>query len=234
MNQYDIIPEAPGADIADAVSDFIAFLIYEKDYAAPFARGEADENGIVRLGSHDQILDSAVIEFFSQATDAVRFRVQPEGATGRRRPAWDRYFMDMAHLAATRATCDRKHVGAVVVRDKRVVATGYNGSPPGLPHCDEVGHDIVTQADGTENCVRTVHAEANAILQAAQYGVPLAGTTLYTNTYPCWNCAKAILGAGVAAVVVDQDYRNDLRVAEAFAASGVRLVTLAEVERGEA
>lgn len=148
------------------------------------------------------------------------------------RPSWDSYFMDMAHLVATRATCDRKHVGAVVVRDKRVVATGYNGSPPGLPHCDVVGHDLVRQADGKENCVRTVHAEMNAILQAAQYGVSLAGTTLYTNTYPCWHCAKAILGARIATVVVDQDYNNDARVAEAFKASGVRLVTLAEVGRG--
>ena len=232
MNKYELIPEVQGTDITETVSDFIEFLIYEEDYAAPFGRGAADANGIVLISSHDLIKPSTVMAFFREVPKAVRFRVRPEGATDRARPSWHTYFMDMAHLVATRATCDRKHVGAVIVREKRVVATGYNGSPPGLPHCDDVGHDIVTQADGTENCVRTVHAEMNAILQAAQYGVSLAGTTLYTNTYPCWHCAKAILGARIATVVVDQDYNNDARVAEAFKASGVRLVTLAEVGRG--
>lgn len=142
--------------------------------------------------------------------------------------------MEMAHLVATRATCDRKHVGAVLVVEKRVVATGYNGSPPGLPHCDDVGHDLVARADGGENCVRTVHAEMNAIAQAAKYGIALRGAHLYTNTYPCWACAKAILAAGVTQVITDHDYNNDPRVVNAFSASGVRLVSLVEIETWEA
>ena len=144
----------------------------------------------------------------------------------RPRPSWDEYFMSLAHLAATRATCDRKHVGAVVVRNNRAVAMGYNGSPPGLPHCDDVGHDLVETVDGKKNCVRTTHAEMNAILQAAADGTSLRDGTMYTNTYPCWNCAKAILGAGIVRVVVDADYNNDPRVIAAFDTAGVTLHTV--------
>lgn len=139
------------------------------------------------------------------------------------RPSWDDYFTQMAHLVSTRSTCDRKHVGAVLVLDRRVIATGYNGSPPGMPHCDDVGHDLVLLADGRENCVRTIHAEENALLQAASFGVGVSGSTLYTNTYPCWPCAKHLIGAGVVMLVVDTDYNNDPRVEEAFRAKGVRL-----------
>ena len=165
-------------------------------------------------------------------TDTFETRSPDQITTARRtlaalaRPTWHRYFMSMAELASTRATCDRKHVGAVLVIDRRVVATGYNGSPPGLPHCDDEGHDIVRQADGRENCVRTIHAEMNALLQAAAYGVSLRGATLYTNTYPCWNCAKALLGAGVVRVITDQDYNNDARVDAALRSSGVTIETL--------
>lgn len=146
------------------------------------------------------------------------------------RPSWDTYFTQMARLVATRATCDRRHVGAVVARDHRVLATGYNGSPPGLPHCDQIGHDLVTLADGSVNCVRTTHAEANAIFQAAKIGVSLDGATLYTNTYPCWNCAKAILGAGIVKVCVDADYNNDPRVQTAFVAKEIEVVRYHEEE----
>ncbi len=132
-----------------------------------------------------------------------------------RRPPTDVYFMNIAQVVATRATCDRKHVGAVIVRDRRIIATGYNGSPPGLPHCDDVGHDLVI-TNGKENCVRTVHAEMNAVAQAALYGVSIKDADIYTNTYPCWNCAKALLSGGVKTVYVDKDYNNDARVEEAF------------------
>lgn len=137
------------------------------------------------------------------------------------RPSWDDYFIQVSHLIATRATCDRKHVGAVLVRDRHIIATGYNGSAPGDPHCDDAGHDLVQLADGKMNCVRTIHAEANAILQAAKHGASTQGTTIYTNTYPCWPCAKMILGAGIVEVVVDADYNNDPRVAGAFESKGV-------------
>lgn len=146
----------------------------------------------------------------------------------RARPSWDSYFMQMAHLVATRATCDRKHVGAVIVHERRVLATGYNGSAPGQPHCDDVGHDLVTLEGGRTNCVRTLHAEANAILQGSLYGVALRGADIYTNTFPCWPCAKMILGAGLARVFVDADYNNDERVMAAFESKGVKLVRYKE------
>lgn len=146
------------------------------------------------------------------------------------RPSVDAYFMAMAHLASTRATCDRKHVGAVIVRDGHAIATGYNGSAPGSEHCDDVGHDIVELADGVKNCVRTTHAELNAILQAAKFGTDTAGASIYTNTFPCWPCAKAILGAGIVRVVFDADYKNDPRVETAFAVKAVTVERYKEVE----
>lgn len=138
------------------------------------------------------------------------------------RLGWTEYFVEMAHLIARRATCDRKHVGAVFVRDNRVISTGYNGSPPGLPHCDDVGHDIVV-TDGRENCVRTVHAEQNGVYQAAQHGVSLVGSVVHVNTFPCWNCAKALLSVRIARIVYDADYNNDPRVVDAFTRAGVEL-----------
>lgn len=158
-------------------------------------------------------------------TELIKYR-RPKVA----RPTVDQYFIRMAHLAAERATCDRKHVGAVLTKNGRTVGTGYNGSPPGMPHCDDVGHDFVTLADGSVNCVRTTHAEANAFLDAAANGKATDGTTLYTNTFPCWNCAKMILGAGVMRVVFDADYNNDPRVGGAFESKGVKLVRYKEME----
>jgi dCMP deaminase len=138
------------------------------------------------------------------------------------RPSTHVYFMNIAQVVATRATCDRKHVGAVIVRDRRIIATGYNGSPPGMPHCDDVGHDIVV-TNGRETCVRTVHAEMNAVAQAALYGVSIKDADIYTNTYPCWNCAKSLLSGGIRVVYVDKDYNNDARVEEAFKGRIVRV-----------
>lgn len=135
---------------------------------------------------------------------------------------WGTYFIELAHLIARRATCDRKHVGAVFVREQRVISTGYNGSPPGLPHCDDVGHDLVI-TDGRENCVRTVHAEQNGVYQAAQHGVSLRGAQLYVNTFPCWNCAKALLSVGIEKIIYDADYNNDARVMDAFNHAGIKL-----------
>lgn len=122
------------------------------------------------------------------------------------RPSWDDYFMTIARIVATRATCDRLHAGAVLVKDKRIVSTGYNGSPPNLPHCDDSGHLL---EDG--HCVRTIHAEHNALLQAAVIGgTSTQGTTLYTMYSPCIHCAKYIVAAGVKRIVVGKVYRNEL------------------------
>ena len=128
------------------------------------------------------------------------------------RKSWDEYFIDIATMVATRATCDRLHVGCVLVdpRTKAILSTGYNGSVPGTPHCDDEGHDMV---EG--HCVRTNHAEQNAICQAAKHGARLDGATAYITAYPCWLCAKQLLVAGVKRIVYGKAYRVDPRVVEA-------------------
>ena len=120
------------------------------------------------------------------------------------RPSWDEYFMQQCDLIASRATCDRKYVGAIIVKDKRIICAGYNGSLPGLEHCLEVGHDMEDS-----HCVRTVHAEVNSVADAARRGVSVEGATLYCNTMPCWNCFKTIVSAGIVEIVYRDEYRAD-------------------------
>lgn len=141
----------------------------------------------------------------------------------RQRASWDEYFMRIARIVATRATCDRKHVGAVIVRDRSILATGYNGSIRGLPHCDEVGH---LMENG--HCVRTTHAEMNAIIQAAKNGTSIDGADLYVTASPCWSCFKAIANAGIKRVIFGEFYR-DARIFEAATALGIALVDLSHV-----
>jgi dCMP deaminase len=136
------------------------------------------------------------------------------------RSSWDQYFMDIARQVATRATCDRKHVGAVVVRDRTILSTGYNGSIRGMPHCDEVGHMMENG-----HCVATVHAEANAILQAAKNGVRIEGATLYTTASPCWPCFKLIANSGCVRIVYGEFYR-DPRIFEVASQLKLELVSL--------
>jgi len=143
---------------------------------------------------------------------------------------WHRYFMNIAHEVASRATCPRKHVGAVVVRDKRLLSTGYNGSLRGLPHCDEVGHEMhtVTHEDGStsRHCIRTAHSEQNAICEAARMGIALEGSTLYVKMSPCYTCAKMIINSGLKRVVCAQDYHTDGRSKEILKEAGVEYVLL--------
>jgi dCMP deaminase len=117
------------------------------------------------------------------------------------RPSWDDYFMGIALQVARRSTCDRARVGAIIVKDRRILTTGYNGSPAGLPHCDEIGHLILAG-----HCVRTLHAEQNAIIQAALHGVGVAGSTMYVTHQPCLTCAKMIINAGIRRVVFAGHY----------------------------
>ena len=138
----------------------------------------------------------------------------------RKRASWDEYFMNIAREVATRSTCDRKFVGAVVVRDKIILATGYNGSIRGLPHCDEEGH---LMEDG--HCVRTVHAEANAMVQAAKSGVRIEGAGIYVTASPCWGCFRLIANAGIVRIVFGEFYR-DARVFEFSQRLGIELVDL--------
>jgi len=122
-----------------------------------------------------------------------------------KRPSWDEYFMSIALQVAKRSTCDRAHVGAVIVRDRRILTTGYNGSPAGLPHCDDVGHLLV---EG--HCVRTLHAEQNAVIQAAYLDVSVQGGTIYVTHQPCLVCAKMIINAGIKRVVYAGTYPDNL------------------------
>lgn len=121
------------------------------------------------------------------------------------RPSWDEYFMELAHVVAKRSTCNRRSVGAVIVRDKRILTTGYNGSPPGLPHCTDVG---CLMLDG--HCVRAIHAEQNAIIQAAQYGIDLRGSTCYVTSSPCVHCAKMLIAVGVKRIVYGDSYTEQI------------------------
>lgn len=122
-----------------------------------------------------------------------------------KRLSWDEYFLQIALVVAKRATCKRAQIGAVLVKDRGVVATGYNGAPSGLPHCTDVGCLMV---EG--HCVRTIHGELNAILQAAKMGNSTEGTTLYTPYRPCAYCAKSLVAAGIRRIVFAKVYQDDL------------------------
>jgi len=137
---------------------------------------------------------------------------------------WHHYFMNIARQVATRSTCDRKHVGAVVVRERTILSTGYNGSIRAMPHCDDVGHDLEN-----DHCVATVHAEANAIIQAAKNGVQVEGAEIYTTASPCWSCFKLIANSGIREIYYGEFYRDEksLKVA---AEIGVKLVDLVPVD----
>jgi dCMP deaminase len=122
----------------------------------------------------------------------------------RPRASWDEYFMSIASVVASRSTCPRKYVGSVIVRNRTILSTGYNGSIRGMPHCSDVGHMM---EDG--HCVATIHAEANAIIQAAKNGVMIDGGAIYVTASPCWNCFKQIANAGIRRVVYGEFYRDD-------------------------
>lgn len=152
------------------------------------------------------------------------------------RPSWDEYFMQLTEVVGNRGTCDRGKSGCVIVKEKRILTTGYVGAPIGLPHCDEVGHEMhtVEHADGTKtsHCIRTVHAEQNALIQAARTGVPLEGGTVYCKMTPCYVCAKLIINAGIVRVVAAKDYHAAVQTKKVFKEAKVKLTILdKEVEK---
>lgn len=139
------------------------------------------------------------------------------------RANWDEYFMRIAVEVASRSTCDRKHVGAVIVRDRNILSTGYNGSIAGMPHCDDVGHMMESN-----HCIATIHAEANAIIQSAKNGVMINNGSIYTTASPCWNCFKIIVNSGMKRILFGEFYRDD-RIFSVAGQLGVELVDLTEV-----
>ena len=140
----------------------------------------------------------------------------------RKRISWEKYFINIAHEVAKRSTCDRKNVGAVIVRDKTILSTGYNGSIKGLPHCDEVGHEMINN-----HCVRTTHAEANAIVQAAKNGVKINNSEIYVTASPCYDCFKLIVNAGIDKIFYYEFYRDE-RILKFAKDSGIELISLKE------
>ena len=143
------------------------------------------------------------------------------------RPSWDEYFMEVANTIAKRATCDRGRSGCVIARNKQILVTGYVGSPTNLPHCDDVGHLLkkVTHEDGTvtTHCMRTVHAEQNAICQAAKLGIALEGSTIYCRMTPCRTCAMLIINCGIVRVVCEHRYHSAEESEEMFRQAGIQI-----------
>ncbi len=129
------------------------------------------------------------------------------------RPSWNQYFMSITRMVATRSTCLRRHVGAILVKEKRILATGYNGAPAGLKHCIEVGclREKASIPSGTRHeLCRALHAEQNVIVQAAYHGISIAGSTLYCTNKPCVICSKMLINAGIERIYFDEDYKDDL------------------------
>ncbi len=147
--------------------------------------------------------------------------------SGYTRPSWDEYFMEIAHTVSKRATCDRGRSGCVIARDRQILVTGYVGSPKGLPHCDDVGHQMkkMLHEDGhtTMHCVRTVHAEQNAICQAARLGISIEGATLYCRMTPCRVCAMLIINCGIRRVVCEKKYHAGMESELMFSQAGVSI-----------
>lgn len=138
------------------------------------------------------------------------------------RKTWDQYFMDLAQMVAMRGTCDRAYVGCVLVNeDNRIVSTGYNGSIKGNPHCDEVGH---TMRDG--HCIATIHAEMNALLYCAKAGIAVDGCRCYVTHFPCLNCTKSLIQAGISAIYYHEGYRIDDYAVELLKRNGISYTQL--------
>ena len=146
------------------------------------------------------------------------------------RPSWDEYFMEVARTVAKRATCDRGRSGCVIVKDKRILCTGYVGSPIGVDHCDEIGHEMLEtyneKGEKSMHCIRTSHAEQNALAQAARFGTAIDGGTLYCKMEPCYTCAKMIINSGIRRVVAEMRYHAAERTRDVFKKAGVELVVI--------
>ena len=150
------------------------------------------------------------------------------------RLSWDEYFIKLVDFIGARGTCDRGRSGAVIVKDKRILSTGYVGSPAGIPHCDQVGHEMQTVTDesghDSRHCVRTAHAEQNAINNAARIGVSIFGGTIYCKMTPCYKCAQSIINCGIVRVVALKDYHGGERTKDIFKQAGVELLILGDME----
>lgn len=146
-----------------------------------------------------------------------------------KRPSWDEYFMGMAKLTSQRSTCLRRKVGAVIVKDKHIIATGYNGAPRGLSHCAELGgclrEELNVPSGQRHELCRAIHAEQNAIIQAATLGQSIEGASIYITHQPCSICSKMIINAGIDRIVVDEGYPDELAT-NLLEEAGIKVVKL--------
>lgn len=160
-----------------------------------------------------------------------------KAASKYKRPSWDEYFVKLADFVGSRGTCDRARSGAVLVKNKRILATGYVGAPVGLPSCDEIGHEIhtVINEDGSKSrhCIRTAHAEQNAINNAARVGVAVEGGTIYCKMTPCYKCAQSIINAGIVRVVAMYDYHGAEKTKGILKKAKVKLEILGKMQTYE-
>ncbi|HEX8923379.1 MAG TPA: cytidine/deoxycytidylate deaminase family protein [Patescibacteria group bacterium] len=144
------------------------------------------------------------------------------------RPSWDEYFLEIMDVVGRRSTCDRGRTSCIIAKNKQILVTGYAGAPTGLPHCDEEGHLLkkTVHEDGTitEHCVRTVHAEQNAICQAAKLGVPIEGATAYVRMTPCRTCAMLLINCGIKRVYCERKYHAGAESEEMLSTAGIELV----------
>lgn len=152
--------------------------------------------------------------------------IKSEGKLKMERISWNEYFLAQSHLLALRSTCTRLTVGATIVRDKRIIAGGYNGSIAGGDHCIDEGCYVIDN-----HCVRTIHAEMNALLQCAKFGVPTAGADIYVTHFPCLQCCKAIIQAGIKTVFYAEDYKNHPYALELFEKAGVKVEKVEYISR---
>ncbi len=216
------------------VKTFKEFLKYEKLESQKDGSGQQLE--VCKKMAVKTINNNETIKKLYSEIDKMLKQIQKTKKLKYKRPSWDEYFMKIAKVVGERGTCDRGRAGAVIVKDKRIIATGYVGAPMGLPHCDEVGHLLcdTINPDGkiSKHCIRTAHAEQNAIVQAALYGISTKGATLYVSFEPCFTCAKMIINAGIKRVVCEKKYHAAELTRKFFKQAKVKLVVLKkEVEK---
>ncbi|MFH1972802.1 MAG: deaminase [archaeon] len=200
---------------------------------------KSDKGGPIAMADY-LINNTLTIEDLKEQTNQLADQIEGKSETSQtkeyKRPTWDEYFLNIMKEVASRGTCDRGRTGCVIVKNKRILSTGYVGSPMGIAHCDEVGHQIKEtvheNGEVSKHCVRTSHAEMNAICNAARHGVSIDGSTVYTKFEPCYSCAKSIINAGIKRVVCEKMYHAAKDTRELFIQAGIELVVLnKEIEK---
>jgi dCMP deaminase len=193
-------------------------------------RGSGQQLSLCARMAGRTIINAGAVKNVYKAIDVMTKELRKKMPPAYHRPNWDEYFMEICKVVGKRGTCDRGRAGAVIVKDKRIIATGYVGSPAGLAHCDEVGHLMhdVTNPDGkvSRHCIRTAHAEQNAIVQAALHGVSTNGATIYIKFEPCLVCTKMIINAGIRRVVAEKRYHAAALSRQFLQEAGVELDVL--------